>query len=163
MNEAIRKYGREFYSEAELRRYETSLWTGHEAAAIIVFGSNLAGVHGAGAAFDVMMERGFPAGLGVGFDIKARAYALPTKDQQIKTLPLDVVKLYIAQFVDFTHILDKRSLAQFKVTRVGCGLAGFSDAQIAPLFKDAASICWFDLQWIPYMPPRTKYWGTYKP
>ncbi len=51
--------------------------------------------------------------------------------------------------------------AQFKVTRIGCGLAGLSDEDIAPMFLLAPNNCYFDTVWLPYLSDRAKFWGTF--
>lgn len=122
---------------------------------IFVFGSNLAGRHGAGAALEAL-RLGFPMHLGVG--LCSRCYALPTKDHEIRSLPLHVVRLYVNSFM---AVADNAVKLQFKVTRVGCGLAGFSDEEIAPLFVRAPLNCHFDTKWREYLPSLTNYWGTY--
>lgn len=99
--------------------------------AIFVFGSNLAGRHGAGAAKAALDHFGATYGVGIGFT--GQSYAIPTKDYQIETLPLSTVKFFIKQFAQVSHAMKK---TEFFVTRVGCGLAGFTDAEIAPLFRE---------------------------
>jgi hypothetical protein len=101
---------------------------------VFVFGSNLAGRHGAGAALTALKSYG--AVLGVGEGLRGRSYALPTKDRAIRTLPLEVVELYVKNFLDFAWAHPE---LQFFLTRVGCGLAGYQDRDIAPLFKTAPS------------------------
>lgn len=103
---------------------------------IFVFGSNLAGRHGAGAALCARQTHG--AVLGVGVGRTGNSYAIPTKDENLRTLSLLVIhthveyfKLYARQNPDLT----------FNVTRIGCGLAGYTDTDIAPLFKDAPENC----------------------
>lgn len=112
---------------------------------IFVFGSNLAGFHGAGAALAAYKYYG--AELGVGEGMTGFAYAIPTKDAKIDFMNLEEVKPYIARFVEFTHI---NGGLNFFVTRVGCGLAGFLDEEIAPLFRDAIN-CSFAWEWAPYI------------
>lgn len=103
---------------------------------IFVFGSNLAGRHGAGAALCALKEHG--AVYGVGYGRTGNAYALPTKDWFIKTLPLTVIKDYVKEFIEYAK---EHSDLQFQVTRIGCGLAGYTDAQIAPFFREAPANC----------------------
>ena len=126
---------------------------------IFVFGSNLSGIHGAGAAL-CAYKQGFPKYLGSG--LAADCYAIPTKDFSISTLPLSTIALYVQQFLGIAAIL-KQANIQFQVTRIGCGLAGFKDKDIAPLFRPAPSNCWFDEAWRPWFTdePDTKYWGTF--
>ena len=100
-------------------------------SAIFVFGSNLAGRHGAGAAKAAMEKFGARYGVGIGFT--GNSYAIPTKDYDILTLPLGVVHVFIRQFVQVTQHMKE---TEFFVTRVGCGLAGYTDDQIAPLFRE---------------------------
>jgi hypothetical protein len=109
------------------------------------FGSNLAGVHGAGAA-KVAIKYGARPGVGVG--LSKMSYAIPTKDHDIKTLPLDKIEPYIDRFKKFT--LDHKYV-KFWVTAVGCGLAGYKDADIAPMFKGCGPNCSFPIQWKPYL------------
>jgi hypothetical protein len=123
---------------------------------VFVFGSNLAGVHGAGAARYAMQHEGAVWKEGIGY--YGNSYALPTKDHNIETLPLQQIKYFVSEFIKFAN--DHPEL-QFKVTRIGCGLAGFTDEQIAPMFKGAPANCLFDDAWIPYLTGlRFKYWGT---
>lgn len=113
---------------------------------IFVFGSNLAGRHGAGAARIAYEEYGAVYGQGIG--PHGQSYAIPTKDKTIQTLPLRIVESYILSFCDFTHM---NYHLNFFVTRVGCGLAGFRDEQIAPLFKSANDNCSFPDEWAEYL------------
>lgn len=113
---------------------------------VFVFGSNLAGVHGAGAAKQAMSRYGARYGVGVGFT--GRCYAIPTKDYDIKTMPLEQIKSYIFYFVKNTL---KYPRVKFFITRVGCGLAGLKDSDIAPLFKGCGNNCNFPREWEPYL------------
>ncbi len=103
---------------------------------IFVFGSNLAGRHGRGAALTARREHGAQYGVGVGRT--GNAYALPTKDFNIRTLPLADIALNV---YDFTVYAESHPELTFEVTRVGCGLAGYNDSDIAPFFKDAPTNC----------------------
>ena len=111
---------------------------------IFVFGSNLAGVHGAGAAAAALI---YGAEWGKGVGLFGKTYAIPTKDENIKTMRLDVIRPYIEEFVQFTKTHPE---LHFFVTRIGCGLAGYTDEQIAPLFKGAVN-CSFAQEWRPYI------------
>jgi hypothetical protein len=111
-----------------------------EGAEIFVFGSNLAGVHGAGAAA-AALNMGAEWGKGVG--MQGKTYAIPTKDKEIKSLRLSQIQPYIEQFVEFTKANPDK---KFFVTRIGCVLAGYKDNQVAPLFKDAVN-CSFAKEW----------------
>lgn len=100
------------------------------AGEIFVFGSNLAGRHGAGAARVAFQQYG--AILGQGQGLQGQSYAIPTKDAALKSLPLEMVYFNVQQFLGFAQA---RPHLRFFVTRVGCGLAGNADADIAPFFS----------------------------
>lgn len=103
---------------------------------IFVFGSNLAGRHGKGAALHARKHHGAIYGKGVGR--QGQSYAIPTKDASLQTLPLITVASYIDNFINYA--INNPDL-KFEVTRVGCGLAGYTERQVAPLFKNAPSNC----------------------
>lgn len=103
---------------------------------IFVFGSNLAGRHGAGAALFARQHHG--AIYGVGDGPQGSSYAIPTKDSQLSTLPLNIIKYYVEVFIGYARA---RQDCIFNVTRVGCGLAGYKDTDIAPLFAGAPLNC----------------------
>lgn len=111
---------------------------------VFVFGSNEAGIHGAGAAA-LALEYGAVWGKGVGH--YGMTYAIPTKDRNVETLNLSKIRPYIVDFVAYTKAHPE---LQFFVTRVGCGLAGYEDYQIAPLFKGAQH-CSFPETWEQYV------------
>ncbi|MBI1340118.1 hypothetical protein GC169_07920 [bacterium] len=113
---------------------------------IYVFGSNLAGFHAGGAA-RAAVDR-FGAVTGVAEGPTGRAYAIPTKDQMIRTLPLERVAEGVARFLDHAAATPDR---RYFVTRVGCGLAGFRDQDIAPLFRPAPENCSFADAWRPFL------------
>lgn len=110
--------------------------------AIFVFGSNLAGVHGAGAA--KAAEDHFGAERGVGEGRTGKAYAIPTKSTLGRVRPLREIEESVDLFLAYAL---RHPELQFFVTRVGCGLAGFSDEQIAPMFKGAPDNCSLPEQW----------------
>jgi Domain of unknown function (DUF7007) len=103
---------------------------------IFVFGSNLAGRHGKGAALFARQHRGAIYGQSVG--LQGDSYAIPTKDEQLRTLPLDRIKAHVDDFLLFAGA---HPALTFQVTAIGCGLAGYKPAQIAPLFADAPGNC----------------------
>ena len=110
---------------------------------IFVFGSNLAGRHGAGAALHARTKHGAQYGVGVG--LTGCAYALPTKDASLRSLPLAEIQRHVD---DFLSLALRLSNTPFHITRVGCGLAGFTDTQIRPMFANAPSNCYFyDPSW----------------
>lgn len=94
---------------------------------IFVFGSNLAGHHGGGAA-RVAFDR-FGAQWGQGEGIQGQSYAIPTMQGGVET-----IKPYVDRFLDLAYEWDQNT---FLVTRIGCGIAGFTPEQIAPLFDRA--------------------------
>lgn len=114
----MEKYNRKYTPEGiqELRENE-----------IFVFGSNLAGSHGGGAALLAYNKFGAEWGNGVG--LQGQSYAIPTMQGGV-----DTIRPYVDDFIRFakanTHLT-------FLVTRIGCGIAGFRDEEIAPLFKEA--------------------------
>jgi hypothetical protein len=101
---------------------------------IFVFGSNLAGRHGAGSALAARRFHGAIYGRGVG--LQGNSYAIPTKDDNLRPLKLEVIKGFVSDFITFTDLYQNW---RFRVVRVGCGYAGFSDEEMAPLFLLARS------------------------
>lgn len=114
---------------------------------IFVFGSNRAGIHGAGAAKEALENWGAYWGIGTGR--MGQSYGIPTKDEKVESEPLDKIEYFIKEI--FLPFAAKKSDLTFFVTRVGCGLAGYSDEQIAPFFKGATMNCNFPEQWKPYL------------
>jgi len=102
---------------------------------IFVFGSNLGGRHGAGAARTAYMK--FGAKMGVGVGLQGNSYALPTKDKYLNTLKREEILNYIDEFIDFAK---SNTELTFYVTEVGCGLAGYEPKDIAPLFFSAMRV-----------------------
>lgn len=96
---------------------------------IFAFGSNLAGIHGAGAA--KLAHEKFGAKWGCGAGLWGRSYAIPTKDHNIETLELSVIEDYVGGFLRTAALQPQ---LEFLVTQIGCGLAGYSPKEIAPLF-----------------------------
>ena len=97
---------------------------------IFVFGSNLRGMHGGGAARVAVTKFGAIMGQGVG--LQGQSYAIPTMQGGV-----DTIKPYVDEFIDFAK---KNPELKFLVTRIGCGIAGFEDFEIAPLFKEAIDV-----------------------
>lgn len=123
---------------------------------IFTFGSNEAGIHGAGAALIAYQKHG--ARWGKCYGHYGDSFAIPTKDDIIETLPISRIDDYVAGFLAYAR--GHRKL-NFKVTRIGCGLAGFQDKDIAPLFLEAPKNCFFDEAWLPWLGKAHSYWGTY--
>lgn len=97
---------------------------------VIVIGSNTRGIHGAGAAKTAHEKFGLEWGVGEG--ISGQTYAFPTKDSNIKTLPLSDIAYSVAKFIS---VVNSNPDKTFYVTLVACGLAGYKPKDIAPLFK----------------------------
>lgn len=112
---------------------------------IFVFGSNEAGRHGAGAALHARLF--CFAEMGVGFGLTGRSFAIPTKDRTVRnTLPLDKIREYVDAFIEFAR--SKPNL-YFQITPIGCGLAGYRQDQIKPLFRGVPDNCFFSAEWSP--------------
>ncbi len=109
---------------------------------IFVFGSNLAGRHGKGAALDAVRKHGAIYGQGIG--LQGNSYAIPTKDVNIKTLPLPDIEKHVKVFIYFAR---HHWHMTFNVTRIGCGLAGYKDVDIGPMFRYAPSNCLLPDEW----------------
>ena len=97
---------------------------------IFVFGSNLAGRHGGGAARAANIKFGAEWGVGVG--LTGQSYAIPTMQGGVET-----IKPYVDEFIRFAQ---ENPGLKFLVTRIGCGIAGFKDEEIAPLFDKAMQV-----------------------
>jgi hypothetical protein len=99
---------------------------------IFVFGSNLAGRHGAGSALHAREH--FGAQLGVGEGPTGQAYAIPTKDADLQVIPLPEIRKSVRRFLTYAI---KNPALEFEVVKIGCGLAGYHEADIAPMFAGA--------------------------
>jgi hypothetical protein len=97
---------------------------------VFVFGSNLRGMHGGGAA--ATAHRCFGAIWGQGVGLQGQSYGIPTMQGGVET-----IKPYVNEFIAFAKIHPE---LRFLVTKIGCGIAGFREEQIAPLFADAIDV-----------------------
>lgn len=97
---------------------------------VFVFGSNLDGNHGGGAAWAAYKKFGAIMGQGVG--LQGQSYAIPTMQGGVET-----IKPYVDEFIQYAK---KHPNLTFYVTRIGCGIAGFKDEEMAPLFRMALGI-----------------------
>lgn len=113
---------------------------------VFVFGSNLAGRHGAGAAKVAMNNFGAKYGVGKGYT--GKCYAIPTKDEDIETLSLIAINYHVSIFLWDAELCPK---LDFIVTKIGCGLAGYKDSDIAPMFRLAPPNCKFHKDWYKYL------------
>lgn len=117
---------------------------------IFVFGSNTSGRHGKGAALFAFQNRGAIYGQGAGR--QGHSYAIPTRAlltrTYLTTLPLVKIAAHVQDFLKYAH---ENPALRFEVTRIGCGLAGYTDREMAPLFKGAPSNCVMPREWKPYL------------
>lgn len=97
---------------------------------IFVFGSNLQGMHGGGAAR--VAARKFGAVMGQGVGLQGQSYAVPTMQGGV-----DTIAPYVDEFIEFAAAHPELT---FLVTRIGCGIAGFTDDEMAPLFAKSINI-----------------------
>ena len=97
---------------------------------VFVFGSNLAGMHAGGAAHLAFRKFGAVWGQGVG--LQGRSYAIPTMQEGVET-----IRPHVEAFIGFAR---EHPQLKFLVTQIGCGIAGFSPRQIAPLFESARHV-----------------------
>lgn len=122
-----------------------SLTYSKQSKSYFIFGSNLAGRHGKGAAKDALVIHGAIYGQAEG--VQGLSYAIPTKDERFNPLPLSEIKNYVDRFIQFTK---KNPRDTFFVTAIGTGLSGYKDEDIAPMFKEAIN-CYFPDQWRSYL------------
>lgn len=113
---------------------------------IFVFGSNLAGRHGAGAAKWALENKGAIYGQGIG--MQGDSYGIPTKDANIETLPLETIQRYVNLFKDYAY---SHQHLTFQLTPIGCGLAGLTPAQIGPMFKGVTDNVMVPDEFLPYL------------
>lgn len=111
-------------------RYTPDFITHLNNGEIFVFGSNLRGLHGGGAA-RVAYER-FGAIWGQGVGLQGQSYGIPTMHGGV-----DAIKPYVDEFIEFAK---NHTEYTFLVTKIGCGIAGFKEEEIAPLFANAVSV-----------------------
>ena len=118
------------YNEIERPDYTPDYITELKPDEVFVFGSNLHGMHGGGAAYVAFRQFGAVMGCGVG--LRGQSYALPTMQGGVET-----IKPYVDDFIAFAKAHPELF---FYVTRIGCGIAGFKDKEIAPLFSEAVEV-----------------------
>jgi hypothetical protein len=109
---------------------------------IFVFGSNLAGRHGAGAALEARQRYG--AVYGVAEGLQNYSYGIATKDHGLKPRALEDIQASVETFLAFARETPELT---YQVTRIGCGLAGFTDTQIGPMFAGAPANCELPVNW----------------
>lgn len=118
------------YNGIERPEFTPEYITELKADEVFVFGSNLAGMHGGGAAY--VAFRKFGAVMGCGIGLRGQSYAIPTMQGGVET-----IKPYVDEFIAFASAHPELF---FYVTRIGCGIAGFRDKEIAPLFSEAVGL-----------------------
>ena len=128
--EVVPDTDREFVMKKYNRRYTPDRISKLKENEIFVFGSNLEGSHDGGAAKLAYNRFGAVWGLGTG--IQGRSYAIPTMQGGVET-----IRPFVAAFIQFAK---QNTTLTFLVTRIGCGIAGFRDEEIAPLFEDALDL-----------------------
>ncbi len=119
---------------------------------VFVFGSNLAGIHGAGAAKHAYTW--FGAQWGDGEGMTGRCYAIPTKDHNLQQRSLARIGQSVELFLGYARVSRHR---QYLVTKIGCGLAGYTPAEIAPLFYVAGEPTenvWLPADFIAFAPKK---------
>ena len=136
-NEQLREKGRwtgvqrSFLCEImEKKRTTPERITELEPNEIFVFGSNLQGMHGGGAAY--IAYRKFGAIMGQGVGLQGQSYGIPTMQGGVET-----IRPYVDEFIEFAKAHQELT---FLVTRIGCGIAGFTDEKISPLFEQARDV-----------------------
>jgi hypothetical protein len=103
---------------------------------IFVFGSNLSGIHGKGAARLACDKFGAIWGKSEG--LQGESYAIPTKDKTVlNTLKIEYIIEYVDKFINFAK---ENTNLIFLVTEIGCGYAGYNPKDIAPLFKECENL-----------------------
>lgn len=128
--EVVPDTDREFVMKKYNRRYTPDRISELKENEIFVFGSNLEGSHDGGAAKLAYNRFGAVWGLGTG--IQGRSYAIPTMQGGVET-----IRPFVDAFIQFAK---QNTTLTFLVTRIGCGIAGFRDEEIAPLFEDALDL-----------------------
>ena len=111
-------------------KYTPAMITSLKPDEVFVFGSNLQGQHLGGAARVAYKSFGAEWGNGVG--LQGQSYAIPTMQGGV-----DTIKPYTDEFILFAK---EHPELLFYVTPIGCGIAGFTEEEIAPLFKHAVGI-----------------------
>lgn len=119
---------------------------------ILVFGSNIAGRHTKGVALRAYKEYGAIYGEGSG--LHGNSYAIPVKDEDFKSLPLNKIQRHVDQFLRFAKLNPDMT---FDVTRIGCEYLGYEDKDIAPMFTGASKNCQLPVGWRNFRSPSTMF------
>ena len=118
-----------------MKRITNDRITKLEKSEIFVFGSNLGGRHGLGAAKTAVNK--FGAINGKGYGLQGKSFGIPTKDRKLKILKLIQIENFVRKFIKFAILNPDKT---FLVTEIGCGLAGFKPKEIAVFFEGAKEI-----------------------
>jgi hypothetical protein len=113
---------------------------------IFVFGSNMAGRHGKGAALAARTRYGAIYGQAEG--LQGSSYAIPTKDALLRPLPLDIIARKVETFKSVAIV---RPELRFLLTPIGCGLAGYTPDQIGPMFAGVTDNVVLPPEFVPYV------------
>ena len=113
---------------------------------IFVFGANETRRHGRGSALEAARKYG--AVYGQGYGLQGDSFGIPTKDKNLKILPLSKISQYVNMFLDFAN---QNPSYKFNVVKVGCGLAGYKDSDIAPMFRNKPNNVYLDKEWQIYL------------
>jgi hypothetical protein len=114
---------------------------------IFVFGSNLAGRHGAGGAKDALDY--FGAIYGQASGLQGNSYGIPTKDKSFQVLSLNNISKYTSEFIEHARLYPNRT---YLITPFGTGLSRLSASDIASLFTTLPSNCIFPHTWVKFFP-----------
>ena len=109
---------------------------------VFLFGANLAGKHGRGAALHAKQYHGAVYGKGEG--LQGQSYALPTKSVALKTLTLTQIRRHVETFIEFAKVHPEM---KFFITECGTGLASIPNTDMAPMFADAPDNCVLSERW----------------
>jgi len=128
--------------------YRDGIRYGLGPSVIFVFGSNLLGIHGNGAAKIALDE--YAAIRGQGEGLQGRSYGIPTRVRPYQSLLLGEIRKHVDRFA---MAVQQNPHLYFFVTAIGTGHAGYKDEDIAPMFRGIPR-CWFNERWIPYLEGR---------
>lgn len=115
-------------------------------SSVFVFGSNLRGNHAGGAALEA--ERYYGAVRGYSSGHWGHSYAIPTMDFSMKPMTLNAISDHVYEFLYYAKL---NPYLEFYVTRIGCGIAGHKNEDIAPMFNGAPMNCNMPALWAPYL------------
>ena len=124
---------------------------------VFVFGSNEAGIHGAGAAKYAYREKG--ARYGKSYGHFGDSFAIPTKDEKIGPMPFHRIRGYVKGFLAYA---EGHHRLTFKVTAIGTGLAGYEHKDVAALFVGAPKNCKFDERWKEFLGDEYEYFKAFE-